>query len=172
MTKKDIIDAWAVIRKIDNSIPDDVLDFMKDCAIEKLDSPPMYFSKVYVQKNFVPDIVTDQFGREVIGTEVTIERSGSIENAEQLAKQYVKEYIQKNTVYPDHNHIEIRNVNEPLPEIQVENVSLEDLVSACEDYTQLYQYAYLSKMKGKAPDLYRAKLIELDNKIPQVEGSM
>jgi hypothetical protein len=38
MTPKDITDAWAKIRKIDQSIPDDVLDFMKNAAIEKLNS--------------------------------------------------------------------------------------------------------------------------------------
>lgn len=37
MVKNDIIDAYLRIRKIDNTIPDDVLDFMKDCAIEMLD---------------------------------------------------------------------------------------------------------------------------------------
>lgn len=31
-----IIDAYCRIRTIDNTIPDDVLDFMKDAAIEKL----------------------------------------------------------------------------------------------------------------------------------------
>jgi hypothetical protein len=31
-----IIMAWAHIRKIDQTIPDDVLDFMKDCAIQKI----------------------------------------------------------------------------------------------------------------------------------------
>lgn len=36
MTKKQIVDAWAVIRKENHSIPDDVLDFMKDAALEKL----------------------------------------------------------------------------------------------------------------------------------------
>lgn len=36
MDKKSIIDAWARIRTIDQTIPDDVLDFMKDAAIEKL----------------------------------------------------------------------------------------------------------------------------------------
>lgn len=36
MRKKDIVDAWALIRKIDQTIPDDVLDFMKDSAIAAL----------------------------------------------------------------------------------------------------------------------------------------
>lgn len=36
MKRKDITDAWALIRKIDQTIPDDVLDFMKDSAIAAL----------------------------------------------------------------------------------------------------------------------------------------
>lgn len=37
MNKKMIIDAYVKIRTIDQSIPDDVLDFMKIAAIEKLE---------------------------------------------------------------------------------------------------------------------------------------
>ena len=36
MTEKMIIDAYCRIRTIDQTTPDDVLDFMKDAAIEKL----------------------------------------------------------------------------------------------------------------------------------------
>lgn len=36
MTEQMIRDAYCRIRKIDQTIPDDVLDFMKDAAIEKL----------------------------------------------------------------------------------------------------------------------------------------
>lgn len=36
MTEKAIIDAYARIRTIDQTIPDDVLDFMKDSAIKNL----------------------------------------------------------------------------------------------------------------------------------------
>lgn len=36
MTEKSIIDAYCRIRTIDQTIPDDVLDFMKDSALEKL----------------------------------------------------------------------------------------------------------------------------------------
>lgn len=38
MKKEDIIAAYCKIRTIDNTIPDDVLDFMKDAAIEKLEN--------------------------------------------------------------------------------------------------------------------------------------
>ena len=40
-TRKQIIDAYCKIRTIDNTIPDDVLDFMKHSALEKLSSPPV-----------------------------------------------------------------------------------------------------------------------------------
>jgi len=36
MKEKDIIDAYVRIRTIDQTIPDDVLDFMKQASIEKL----------------------------------------------------------------------------------------------------------------------------------------
>jgi hypothetical protein len=38
MKAKDITDAWATIRKTNSTIPSDVLDFMKNAAIEKLNS--------------------------------------------------------------------------------------------------------------------------------------
>lgn len=37
MKKSDIIDAYCRIRKIDQTIPDEVLDFMKESALERLD---------------------------------------------------------------------------------------------------------------------------------------
>ena len=36
MTEEDIRIVYVRIRQIDNTIPDEVLDFMKDCAIERL----------------------------------------------------------------------------------------------------------------------------------------
>lgn len=38
MKREDIINAYCRIRTIDHTIPDDVLDFMKNSALEKLDS--------------------------------------------------------------------------------------------------------------------------------------
>jgi hypothetical protein len=39
MNKQAIIDAWATIRKENQTIPDDVLDFMKDSALDALSRP-------------------------------------------------------------------------------------------------------------------------------------
>ena len=36
MKRKDIIDAWAMIRETNHTIPDEVLDFMKNAAISQL----------------------------------------------------------------------------------------------------------------------------------------
>ena len=36
MKESDIIDAYCKIRKIDNTIPDEVLDFMKESALKRL----------------------------------------------------------------------------------------------------------------------------------------
>ena len=51
MTEKMIRDAYCKIRTIDQTIPDDILDFMKDVAIEKLNE---------VNKNFVLADVSGQ----------------------------------------------------------------------------------------------------------------
>ena len=37
MNQKQIIDAYCRIRTIDNTIPDEVLDFMKEAALEKIE---------------------------------------------------------------------------------------------------------------------------------------
>lgn len=42
MKRSDIVHAWAKIREIDNTIPDEVLDFMKDSAISALEKEELY----------------------------------------------------------------------------------------------------------------------------------
>ena len=47
--KADIIKAWTFLRENNNSIPDNVLDFMKDAALEKLEAvaaPPDVFDRI------------------------------------------------------------------------------------------------------------------------------
>ena len=46
MTEKMIRDAYCKIRTIDQTIPDDVLDFMRDASIEKLNCLPSSDVKV------------------------------------------------------------------------------------------------------------------------------
>lgn len=58
MTEKMIIDAYCRIRTIDNTIPDDVLDFMKDAAIEKLRKHAV---SSMLPASGMPEIVTKEF---------------------------------------------------------------------------------------------------------------
>lgn len=62
MTKEDIINTYCKIRSIDNTIPDDLLDFMKDAAIEKLEEPKINYGVSSVNiagiEFHVPDFLT------------------------------------------------------------------------------------------------------------------
>jgi hypothetical protein len=49
MIEKDIHEAWAEIRKTNSTIPDDVLDFMKDSALENLRMPLTAEQRRYIQ---------------------------------------------------------------------------------------------------------------------------
>lgn len=63
MEISDILNAYVRIREIDNTIPDDVLDFMKDAAIEKLKTkpePPKYQMDVKFYKEFPHDTECDK----------------------------------------------------------------------------------------------------------------
>lgn len=46
MNKQAILDAWATIRKTNSSIPDDVLDFMKDSSVAALEANEIKLSDV------------------------------------------------------------------------------------------------------------------------------
>lgn len=109
----------------------------------------MHFSKIYLQDNFVPDIVTDQFRRKVIGVEVCFSDVEKIENAIASGEQFIAEYIKANTVYPEHGHTEVRNVTqEQLPEIQVEKQSedgIEKEIMECDDVDILRSYVFFVK---------------------------
>lgn len=113
----------------------------------------MHFSKIYIQKNFVPDVVADQFGRESIGIEVTLNEGESLDDARLQAQQFIKEHIEKNTVYHSPDIAEVRNNNfewagfKPptiLPSIQKEEEPRPALldewvkeIEGCEDVSQL-----------------------------------
>jgi hypothetical protein len=56
MKDKDIIQAWATIREENNTIPDEVLDFMKDAALSLLNSTP----NVEVSENKINNDDTDK----------------------------------------------------------------------------------------------------------------
>lgn len=109
----------------------------------------MHFSKIYLQDNFVPNIVEDQFRRKVIGVEVCFSEDEKIENAIISGEQFISEYIKANTVYPEHGHIEVRNVDpENLPVIQVDRgQTLEEQINSCTDIKVLEIYKSIPALK-------------------------
>jgi len=126
----------------------------------------MHFSKIYIQDNFVPNIVEDQFRRKVIGIEVTISSDESIARAEQLAGDYIKDYIKKNTIV-SHTHIEERYIPEELlPEIQVEKEqpreqTLEEQIRSCESLKVLKAYQLLVKKDPILQEAYNQTMKSL-----------
>ncbi len=78
----------------------------------------MHFSKIYLQDNFVPNIVEDQFRRKVIGIEMTLNEGESLDEAKETAQNYIKEYIEKNTVYHSQDIYEKHIPEEQLPIIR------------------------------------------------------
>lgn len=71
MNEKMIIDAYCRIRTIDNTISDDVLDFMKDAAIEKLNIIKVAELKPLLENEKVLIFCGD---RDWIGIEATVKR--------------------------------------------------------------------------------------------------
>jgi hypothetical protein len=64
MVKKNIIDAYVRFREIDNTIPDAVLDFMKDCAIEKIDNiNKEKLATETKEKYYTSDHISDQYDK-------------------------------------------------------------------------------------------------------------
>jgi len=131
----------------------------------------MHIERIYIEDNFVPDVVTDQFRRMKFGVGIFLKEGETADTAIKEAEQLIKEYIQKNTIYP-HNHIEERIIDygpygspypsttEPLPVIQTSNSqpelreqTLEEQIRSCTDINVLKAYQLLVK---KDPILQKA----------------
>lgn len=109
----------------------------------------MHFDKIYLEDNFVPDIISDQFRRKKIGVSICIKEGESMDDAMSVAETFIKEYIQKNTVVPDHQHIEERIIPEHLlPVVQVQKSygeTLEEQINSCTDIGVLESYKFIAK---------------------------
>ncbi len=128
----------------------------------------MHFSKIYLQQNFVPDIVADQFGRKVIGVELTLNEGESLDEAKETAQNYIKEYIEKNTVYHSPQFISESLPPEPavLPEIQKETIKPDydvviEEVNNCETLDELKSWEILASCSGKSIKAYMEKSKQL-----------
>ncbi len=127
----------------------------------------MYIDKIYIQDNFVPDIVTDQFRRKVIGVSVCLKEGEGTVEAEAYAEQFIKEYIQKNTVNPQVSGISEVAGNKPVPEVQLEKPTKEELqkkyLTDCKDEAELRTFEKLVKSNPHLQETYNEQFKLLSN---------
>ncbi len=115
---------------------------------------------LYIEDNFIPDILTDQYRRKKIGIGVTLKEGENLTDATLQAEQFISEYITKNTIYPEHGWQEEKVVAnfETIPNLQVIHVdkpeyheqTLKEQIVACDDIKVLESYKFIAK---KDPEL-------------------
>ena len=79
----------------------------------------MHIDRIYIQDNFVPDIVSDQFRRKVIGVSICLKEGEGTRDAEEFAEEYIAEYIKKNTVNPFVSGISVVADNQVVPIVDI-----------------------------------------------------
>jgi hypothetical protein len=132
----------------------------------------MHPTYLYIEDNFVPNIVEDQFRRKKIGIGITLKEGETIADATLQAEQFIKEHIQKNTVVT-HTHIQEKYIPESqLPEIQVEKEhyseqTLEEQIATCSDTKTLEAYKFLVKKDPKLQLEYDKRMYILKELSPK-----
>jgi hypothetical protein len=106
----------------------------------------MHIEKIYLQENYRRHPGDDPFLFGTVGVGVHINPDESIEDAIQLAKQQIKEFIANNTHYPEHNHVEVKDVQvqKTTPEQERVEELLADIRN-CKTITELESYKLLVK---------------------------
>lgn len=161
MNRKDIVDAWTLIRKENNTIPDHVLDFMKESALETLNkvSYPTTTVEKLVKKH------TDRLNTMKENRAEAVDRSSSAENEcfDQLI-QFVAEFIRdlKSVPVPYVNPIPRGHYNEA-PEGLIE-ISLEDWKTGMFHYKLEQSDSKQVRTNGQVFDLRLFDVPNFDNK--------
>lgn len=126
----------------------------------------MNISKIYLQDNFTPNVVEDQFRRKVIGVEITLNEGESLDEAKETGEQYIRDYIQANTTF--HSPIFETQSQPPepsvLPSIQVfrgEDQSLEEQIMSCTERKVLESYKFIAKKDPILSVAYDKRMDEL-----------
>ncbi len=128
----------------------------------------MPFDFIEIEDNFVPDYATDPYRRKHIRTRFTLGIGESMEYGVKMVHEWIEEYIKENSVY--NPHIEITNVNQPLPEIQVrekkeELKSLTQIIGECKTVEELKEYHLVSQSLPEWEFVYQAKMKKLQSKL-------
>jgi hypothetical protein len=132
----------------------------------------MKFESIYIQDNFVPDICSDQFRRKNIGVSVILQEGDTIEKAEQLAEEFIADYIKRNKIEPPKSGV----VSVPFEEIaaiqppkidkktakEQQEQKLIDDINSCTELKVLESYRLIAKSNKKLQTTYdyRLKLIQ------------
>ena len=123
----------------------------------------MPFEFFELEDNFCPNYVADPYRRKHIRVRYSLKQGESMADAEKVVEDYISEYIYKNTLIL-HDHIEVRNVDVPLPEIQVEKEelqSLPQLMGECKTEEELQQYFLMAQGVPEWAFIYKAKMKKL-----------
>ena len=85
-------------------------------------------------------------------------------DAEKVVEDYIAEYIYKNTIIL-HDHIEVRNVDVPLPEIQVsKGKDIYEQIESCDTLEKLYDFDWMTKLNPKIFEAYGNKCVCCQNR--------
>lgn len=124
----------------------------------------MTIDRIYIQDNFIPDITTDQFRRKVIGVSVCLNPGEGTKEAEDYAEQFIKDYIQRNTVQQTVTQVAD---NKTIPDQQIEKPTKEELqkkyLTDCKDVAELRTFEKLVKSNPHLQETFDNKLKELQN---------
>ncbi len=132
----------------------------------------MTIESIYIQDNFIPDAASDQYRRKNIGISVRLDKEGdTIQLAEQLAEEYISDYIKRNKVEPPKSGVvsipfeEIAAIQVPKPDKRTVKEQQEqgmiDLIASCKTIDELKTYEKLSKSNPKFQEAYNETLLKL-----------
>jgi hypothetical protein len=124
----------------------------------------MHIERIYIQDNFVPDIVSDQFRRKVIGVSICLKEGEGTRDAEEFAEEYIAEYIKKNTVNPFVSGVSIVADNAVVPIVHVEKEepkSITEYIESCTELKVLESYRLIAQTRLEYKEAYDKKLKEL-----------
>jgi hypothetical protein len=110
----------------------------------------MYIDKIYLQENYRRHPGDDPFLFGTVGVGVHINPDENIEDAISLAKQQIKEFIANNTHYPEHNHVEVKDV----PVQKTSEQSVEAEIRSCKSLKDLKEFYLLSLTRESLKTAY------------------
>jgi hypothetical protein len=122
----------------------------------------MHIEKIYLQENYRRHPGDDPFLFGTVGVGVHINEGESVDEAIQMAKNQLITYIKENTHYPEHNHVEVRDVQveKKTPEQERLDALLRD-IWLCKDVTELESYRLLTNGNAVLKHNFNTKLKQL-----------